>query len=47
MPTPDNRSLAQRRRGMTLEGILVPWCWKVSGEVAALALDTLDEREVR
>jgi hypothetical protein len=30
---------------MTLEGILVPRRWKASGEVAALALNTLDEHE--
>ena len=30
---------------MTLEGILVPRRWKASGQVAAVALATLDERE--
>jgi hypothetical protein len=40
-----NRSWMPRRRGKTLEGILVPWRWKTSGEVAAMVLNTLDERE--
>lgn len=45
MATPTSRSALFRKRGVILEGILVPLRWKVSGQVAALALNTLDDRE--
>jgi len=41
----DSRSILQREKETIIEGILVPRLWKSTGEVTALALNTLDERE--
>jgi hypothetical protein len=43
--TSSTLSTASRRGETTVEGILVPRRWKADGEVAAVALNTLDERE--
>jgi hypothetical protein len=45
MATSRGGSTAFRRGETTVEGILVPRRWKAGGEVAAVALNALDERE--
>ena len=45
MPTHNSRSIVLRERERVLEGILVPRRWRASGEISAVALNTLDERE--
>jgi len=40
------RSTTLRSGKTTVDGILVPRSWKTNGEVADLALNTLDEREL-
>ncbi|HXV75346.1 MAG TPA: hypothetical protein VD788_03440 [Candidatus Polarisedimenticolaceae bacterium] len=45
MPTSDTNSTQPREREVTLEGVLIARRWKAAGQVAAYALNTLDERE--